>query len=78
MGCCFECAFLVARLKYPPYRETPVAQPLSHCVVSQTIAAAPQLLSIKMAYPKTDLGGRVLQKKLASETYSAIGGGRVK
>ena len=45
-------------------------------MVSQTIAAASPLLSLKMAYrsPKTGLGGGVSQKKLASEAYHAIGG----
>ena len=44
-------------------------------VVSQTIAATPPLLSVKMAYcnPKTGLGRRVSQKKLASEAYRTIG-----
>ena len=45
-------------------------------LVSQTIAATPPLLSVlKMAYrnPKTDLTKGVLQKKLASEAYRAIG-----
>ena len=63
----------------PPYRETGVAIPLSHCVlpvVSQTIAATSPLLSPKMAYrnPKTDLTRGVSQRKLASEAYRAIGG----
>ena len=62
----------------PPYRETGVAIPLSDCVpvVSQTIAATPQLLSVKMAYrsPKTDLTRGISQKKLASEAYRAVGG----
>ena len=45
-------------------------------VVSQTIAATPPLLSVKMAdrSPKTGLGGGVSQQKLASEAYRAIGG----
>ena len=45
-------------------------------VVLQTIAAIPPLLFIKMAYrnPKTGLGGRVSEKKLASEAFRAIGG----
>ena len=45
-------------------------------VASQTIAATPPLLSIKMAYrsPKRDLRRGVSQKKLASEAYRAIGG----
>ena len=45
-------------------------------VVSQTIAATPPLRSVKMVYcsPKTGLGRRVSQKKLASGAYRAIGG----
>ena len=45
-------------------------------VVLQTIAAAPPLLSAKVAYrnPKAGLGGGISQKKLASEAYRAIGG----
>ena len=46
-------------------------------VVSQTIAAAPPLLSVRMAYrnPKTGLNrGVSSQKKLASEACRAIGG----
>ena len=45
-------------------------------VLSQSIAATPPLLSVKMAYrnPKTDLTIKgVSQKKLASEAYRAIG-----
>ena len=60
----------------PPYRETGVAIPLSHCVsvISQTIAATPPLLSVKKAYrsPKTGLTRGVSQKKLASEAYREI------
>ena len=70
--------FLLTRPKWPPYRETPVALPLWHCFLwcSQTIAATPQLLSIETAYrsPKTGLGGRVSQKRLASEAYRVLGG----
>ena len=62
----------------PPHRETGVTIPLSHCfsVVSQTIAATPPLLSIKLAYrsPKTGLGGGGIAGKLAFEAYRAIGG----
>ena len=29
---------LVSRLKYPPYRETPVTRPLSHCVFRGAIS----------------------------------------
>ena len=44
-------------------------------VVSQTIAATPPLLSVKMAYfgPKTGLT-RGHRRKFASEAYGAIGG----
>ena len=58
-----------------------IARPLSHCissgpVVSQTIAAARPLLSMRMNYrnPKTGLRRRVSQRKLASEAYRAKGG----
>ena len=49
-------------------------------VVSQTIAAAPPLLSIEVAYrkPKTDLTRGVSQKKLASEAYRSYRGRRTK
>ena len=59
---------LVTRPKYTPYRETGVAITLS-CrnvfpAVSQTIAATPPLLSVKMAcrHPKTDLTSRKFLK----------------
>ena len=57
----------------PPYRETGIAIPLSHCV-SQTIAATPRLLSVKVVYrnPKRDLARGASQKKLASEAYRAM------
>ena len=62
----------------PPYRETGVAMPLSHCVscgIADCRCYTP-LLSVKMAYrgPKTDLTRGASQKKLASEAYRAIGG----
>ena len=52
----------------PPYRETGVAIPLSHCVpvVSQTIAATPPLLSLKNGLsqcPETDLSRGVVVAK---------------
>ena len=45
-------------------------------MVSQTIAATPPLLSLKMAYrsPKTELTRGVSQEKLASEAYRTLGG----
>ena len=45
-------------------------------VVSQTIAAAPPLLPVRLAYrnSKTGFGGRVSQKELASEAYRPKGG----
>ena len=46
-------------------------------VISQTIAATPSLLSLKVAYrnPKTGLArGYRRKKQLASEAYRAIGG----
>ena len=68
----------MARPKYPPYRETGVAIPLSHCV-SCRIADYPcytPLLSFKMAYrnPKTGLTRGVSQTKLASKAYRFTGG----
>ena len=66
----YFCNILATRPKYPPYRETSVAIPLSHCVffpvVSQTIAATPPLLSVKMAYrnPKTGLKRGYRRKSL--------------
>ena len=44
-------------------------------MVSQTIAATPPLLPVKMAYrsPKTDLTRGVSQKKLASEAHRLSG-----
>ena len=70
---------LVTRPKYPPYRETLVAQPLSHCVFCGVAdyrccsAATPPLFPVKMAYcgPVSGLGGRVSPKKLASEADRA-------
>ena len=49
-------------------------------VVSQTVAATPTLLFLKMAYrsPKTGLTRGASQKKLVSEAYRAIGGRRTK
>ena len=69
---------LVTRPKYPPYRETGVAIPLSHCAscgIADYLCYTPPYLSVKMAYrnPKTDLTREVSQKKLASEAYRAIG-----
>ena len=68
---------LVTRPKYPPpYRETGVAIPLSHCVscgIADYRCYTPTSF-LKMAYrsPKTGLGRRVSQKKLASEANRAI------
>ena len=61
----------------PPYRETGVAIPLSHCVscgIPDYRCYTPTS-SVKMAdrNPKTDLTREVSQKKLASEAYRAIG-----
>ena len=66
----------------PPYRETRVAIPLSHCVFCGIAACrcyTPTSFR-KVAYrnPKTGLGGGASQKKLAPEAYPAIGGHRMK
>ena len=59
----------------PPYRLTgvPIPSRTVFPVVSQTIAATPPLLSLKMAYrnPKTSLGRMA---SLASGAYRAAGG----
>ena len=62
----------------PPYRETGVAIPLSHCVfcgVADYRCYTPTS-SVKngLSQRKTDPTRGVSQKKLASETYRAIGG----
>ena len=66
----------MTRPKYPPYRETGAAIPLSHlfAVVSQTIAATPPLPSLKMAYRnlKTGLTRGLSREQLACEAYRAI------
>ena len=63
----------MTRPKCPPYRETPVARPLSHCAfcgVAEYRCYTPTS-SMQMAYrnPKTGLGERASQKKFASETF---------
>ena len=67
----------------PPYPETSVAIPLSHCVscgIADYRCYIPTSFRVKMAYPalsqsiSTDLTRGVSQKKLASEAYRAIGG----
>ena len=72
---------LVTRLKYPPLSRdrcsnTPVA--LVFSVASQTIAATPPLLSVKVCLSQSKdrpwRGGGVSQKKLAPEACHAIGG----
>ena len=58
----------------PPYRETSVANPLSHCVF-RSIAdyrCYTPTLSVKMAYRSPKTGGTA--EKLASEAYPATGG----
>ena len=62
----------------PPYRETGVAIPLSHCV-SCGIADSRYYTPTSFRKPayrsaKTGLGGGASKKKLASEAYRAIGG----
>ena len=70
---------LVIRPKYPPISRDSYSNTVSSAV-SQTIAARPPLLSVKLAYrnPKTALGGGVSQKKLAPEAYRVIAGHRMK
>ena len=72
---------LVTRLKIPPpYRETGVAIPLSHCVSCGIADYRCYTPSVEMGYrsPKTDLTRGASQNKLASEAYGAIGGRRTK
>ena len=65
---------LVTRPKYP-YRETCVAIPLSHyvlCVISQTIAATPLLLPVKMAYRR-----KTPEKQTLTAKRGCLGRGKV-
>ena len=69
---------LVTRPKSPlPYRETAVAIPLAHCVSCgitdygcYTPTSSRKVVSRS---PKTGLGRRISQKKLASKAYRATG-----
>ena len=63
----------------PPYHETGVAIPLSHCVscsIADYRCYTQPLLSVELAYrsPKTGLTTGGSRKKLASEAYRAVGG----
>ena len=76
---------LSAPTQIPPYRETSIAIPLSHCVsggIADYRCYTPASFLKKMAYlsPKTDLTRVALlsQRKLASEAYRAIWGRRMK
>ena len=78
VGTCDNIAVLSDPTETPPYRETSVAIPLSHCV-SSGIAdyrcyTPTSFLKNGLSQPKTDLTRGVSQKKLASEAYRAIGG----
>ena len=75
MDNCGQVKYLKPPFAKPPFRLSRPCRTVFH-VVSQTIAATPPLLSIKMVYrnPKTGLGRRASQKKLSSEAYCAIGG----
>ena len=68
---------LVTRLKYPPVARQPPHDPCLtvFSVVSQTIAATPPLLSVKVAYrnPKDRPWRGLSREKLASEAYRAVG-----
>ena len=69
---------LVTRPKYPPYRETGVAIPLSHCVfcgIADYRCYTPtSFCKNGLSQSKTDLTRGVSQKQLASEAYRSIGG----
>ena len=69
---------LVTRPKYPPYRETGVAVPLSHCVscgIADYRCYTPTCFCKNgLSRPKADLTRRVSQEGVASEAYRAIGG----
>ena len=60
----------------PPYRETSVAVPLSHCVSSEALAATPPLRvrrnGLSRSQDRPNKGAS--QKNLASEAYRAKGG----
>ena len=66
--------FLSDPTKIPPAPHHETCR-TAFCVVSQTIAARPPPLPLKMAYcnPKTGFGRGASQKKLASQAYPAIG-----
>ena len=66
------------RPKYPPYRETSVAIPLSHyvsCGIADYRCYTPTSFCKQgLSRSKTDPTRGVSQKKLASEAYRAVGG----
>ena len=69
---------LVTRPKYPPYRETGVAIPLSHCVscrIADYRCYTPTPVRKSGLSQSNDRPNEgVSQKKLASDAYRAIGG----
>ena len=71
-------AFPVACPKYPPYRETGVAIPLSHCVscgIADYRCYTPTTVRASGLSQSNDRPNKgVSQKRLASEAYRAIGG----
>ena len=69
---------LVTRPKYPPYRETGVAIPLSHCdsygIADYRCYTPTSFLKNGLSQSNDKPNKGVSQKKLASEAYRAIGG----
>ena len=76
--CVFYFPCLVTRPKYPPYRETGVAMPLSHCVscgIADYRCYTPTSSSESgLSQSKGRPNKGVSQKKLVSEAHRAIGG----
>ena len=68
----------VSRLKYPPYCETGVAIPLSHCVscdIADYCSYTPtSFLKNGLSQSKERANKGASQEKLASKAYRAIGG----
>ena len=64
--------------KYPPYRETGVAIPLSHCdsygIADYRCYSPTSFRKNGLSQSKNRPNKGVSQKKLASEAYRAIGG----
>ena len=68
---------LVIRRKYPPYRETPVAQPLSHCVFCGIVdyrCYTPTSFRKNGLSQSKNSPWVVSQQKLASEAYRTTRG----